>query len=205
MLNSTIRPYRAADLDMLYEICLKTGNEGDDASHLYHDVKALGYLYTAPYAIREPDLAFVLEDEAGVCGYILGAFDSSAFEEWLHETWYPQLRKTLKEPEGDPANFTPDERVYWQIFHPERNNAEILASYPSHLHIDLLPRAQGQGNGRRMMEAFLNALRDKGSKGVHLGLARNNERAFKFYRKLGFEVLEAPDLPKSVLFMGRLL
>ena len=66
----TIRPYHPEDLDALYDICLKTGDTGEDATHLYDDPKLLGHLYAAPYAVLEPDLTFVLEDGAGVCGYI---------------------------------------------------------------------------------------------------------------------------------------
>ena len=57
----TIRPYHPEDLDGLYDICLKTGDTGEDATGLYDDPKLLGHLYAAPYAVLEPDLTFVLE------------------------------------------------------------------------------------------------------------------------------------------------
>ena len=64
-----------------------------------------------------------------------------------------------------------------------------LGLYPSHLHIDLVPDAQGNGNGLRMMEALLDALRAKGSRGVFLQMHEGNTRARRFYAKLGFEQL----------------
>ena len=61
--------------------------------------------------------------------------------------------------------------------------------YPSHLHIDLAPEAQGYGHGRRMMVAMLTALRAHGSAGAYLQMHEGNSRARAFYAKLGFEVL----------------
>ena len=40
------------------------------------DPDALGRIYVGPYLKYEPDLALVLEDGEGVCGYCLGAMDS---------------------------------------------------------------------------------------------------------------------------------
>ena len=62
-----------------------------------------------------------------------------------------------------------------------------LQDYPAHLHIDLLPHAQGQGWGRRMIETFLERLRTLGVPAVHLGVGRRNTRAIHFYERVGFQ------------------
>ena len=64
-----------------------------------------------------------------------------------------------------------------------------LDDYPAHLHIDLLPEAQGAGWGRALMEGLQDALRAGGSPGVHLGVSARNQRALGFYRHLGYEEL----------------
>lgn len=61
--------------------------------------------------------------------------------------------------------------------------------HPAELHIDLLPVVQGMGLGRRLMDAFLALLRERGVPGVTLGVGGRNTRAVAFYRNLGFEVL----------------
>src|SRR5690348_14958732 len=53
--GATIRPVREDDLEALYEICLLTGDSGQDATPLHGDRKLLGHLYAAPYAVLEPD------------------------------------------------------------------------------------------------------------------------------------------------------
>ena len=61
-----IRPYRASDLPALYDICLKTGDNGADATRLYADPGLIGEIFAAPYAALEPGHAFVAEDDEGV-------------------------------------------------------------------------------------------------------------------------------------------
>ena len=67
-----LRPYRPGDLLALYEVCLRTGNSGDDAQALYRDPLLLGHIYAAPYATLCPDTTFVLQGGARVVGYVLG-------------------------------------------------------------------------------------------------------------------------------------
>jgi ribosomal protein S18 acetylase RimI-like enzyme len=61
-------------------------------------------------------------------------------------------------------------------------------------HIDLLPEAQGRGWGARLMAALLAELAARGSNGIWIGLDNRNERARRFYTRLGFQPIEgAPD------------
>ena len=77
------------------------------------------------------------------------------------------------------------------IHHPWRTEDDLIADFPSHLHIDLLPRVQGRGIGRQLIELQLAALRDRGSRGVHLHVRAANRRALSFYDHLGFTRLRA--------------
>jgi len=78
---------------------------------------------------------------------------------------------------------------------------EALRPCPSHLHIDLLPSAQGRGLGRALMQRLLETLRRDGSDGVHLGVAAANVRAIGFYEHLGFVPLLEDDEARAV-WMG---
>ena len=53
-----LRPALPADEAALYEVCLKTGDGGQDATALYTDPRALGNIYVGPYLALEPSLAF---------------------------------------------------------------------------------------------------------------------------------------------------
>jgi len=83
---------------------------------------------------------------------------------------------------------------------------EPYADYPSHLHIDLLERAQGRGYGRRMMEIVMDKLRQRGSPGAHLGVSMVNTPAIGFYKRLGFhELLRVGEGKDGCIYMGNKL
>ena len=183
----TIRPYQPRDLLSVYEVCLRTGDAGSDASHLHDDPMALGHLYVGPYITLEPEFAFVLESENRVCGYVLGALDTVAFNARQERYWLPALRRLYPQPQGEPATWSPTEALYHLYHRTELDVPDPLKQYPSHMHIDLLPEAQGRGNGTKMTLHLLERFRESGAKGVHLGMNATNTRAERFYRKLGFE------------------
>jgi ribosomal protein S18 acetylase RimI-like enzyme len=189
--EAVIRPYRADDLDALYRVCLQTADNGQDATAQYQDPKLPGLVYAAAYGLFAPDLAFVAEDAHGVGGYIVGALDSRAFEERLELEWWPPLRAKYPEPPAEiPADQrTADQRQIDHIHHPWPVNAELNARYPSHLHINLLPRLQGGGRGRQLIMTLFGALRSRGSPGVHLFVHIANTRAIGFYQHVGFTEL----------------
>lgn len=191
--------FHPSDLAGTYRVCLATGDRGSDATHLHADPNLLGHLYVGPYVCLEPAYAFVLRDGDAVTGYALGALDTADFEARCEARWWPPLRAMYPLDVPRPAA---DDALARAIHAQERTPASRLASWPSHLHIDLLPSAQGRGHGRAMLEAVLRALDEAGSPGVHLRVARNNARAIGFYQHLGFERLEEE---RDTLIMGRFM
>ncbi|OLF06154.1 hypothetical protein BLA60_32990 [Actinophytocola xinjiangensis] len=182
-----IRRFLPDDEPALYDICLRTGDSGEDATALHEDPALLGHLYVGPYLSLAPDLAFVAEDEHGVAGYVLGVRDTRIFEHECDRDWWPDLREryplTTFPPSGRDAGLV-------RLMHdPPRAADEVVAEYPAHLHIDLLPRLQGRGYGRRLMDTLFTALRAARVPGVHLGVGLANERATAFYHHLGFTEL----------------
>ncbi len=188
----------------MYEICRLTGDAGADATGQYEDPDLLGVVYAGPYLALEPDLAFVGVDDAGVAGYVLGAADTAAFEAACEQRWWPELRARYPEPPRSGPR-TRDEELHQWIHHPPSTPAAVRDAYPAHLHIDLHPRAQGRGLGRRLMDVLLDALRDRGASGVHLGVDAANHRAIGFYTHLGFtEIGPDSDDSDGILFARRL-
>jgi ribosomal protein S18 acetylase RimI-like enzyme len=205
MKDCTIRLARPSDQPGAYYVCLKTGNFGQDGEPFYReDPEALGRIFVGPYLAFEPELSLVLEDDEGVCGYALGAFDSRAFYSRYEAQWRPDLCDRFPEPKGDPATWSRVQEVYQCYHHPDYFTPEPYEAYPSHLHIDLLVRAQGSGYGRRMVEQLMEMLRQRGSPGVHLGLSVMNARAYGFYERLGFrELTRAGSGNDRCIYMGK--
>jgi ribosomal protein S18 acetylase RimI-like enzyme len=185
-----IRPFHPSDLCSIYDICARTADCGDDASGSHEDPQILGHYYAAPYAVLEPELCFVLTRDGAPCGYVLGARDSKAFGVRCEEEWFPVLRDRYPQPPPeDKSPYAEMKRSIHQGIHP---SADVV-DYPAHLHIDLLPYAIGKGNGRRLMETFLDKLRELDVQALHLGVARKNERAIAYYEHMGFLTLREYD------------
>jgi GNAT superfamily N-acetyltransferase len=183
-----IRPYRPGDEPALASICVRTADAGNDASGLLDDDDLWAHLFVLPYLEHDPALAFVVEADSGEpSGYLVAAADSVAFESWFRDSWWPRFAQRWPEPAEE---LTEQDRL---LRHAHRRDGEPgphAARFPAHLHIDLLPEVQGQGYGRRLIEALKDALRSQGVSGLHVVPLAANLGAVAFYEHLGFVELE---------------
>lgn len=186
-MSLSIRRYQAGDEAAVSDICVRTGDDGQDATGKFADVQLLPDIYAAPYLYLEPDLAFVLDDGQRPVGYVLGTADTAAFVQSYREKWLARFAHTHPEPPAVPA--TPDEGLLALLYQPERMLCPALSGYPAHLHIDVLPAYQGGGHGRRLIETFIAAAARAGAGGVHVAVSPTNTRAQGFYLRVGFERL----------------
>lgn len=195
-----IRAYRPADCDSVIEVCLRTAAGGGDATGVYSDDSLMPEVFALPYVEYAPELAFVVDDGSGrVLGYVIGVADTRAFVEWWKREWTPGFRARHPSP-GAPTGRNPEfteEQLLEAGTRPERMLIAEIDEYPAHLHIDLLPELQGQGFGRRLIDALRGALADRGVAAVHLGMDAANTAARAFYDRLGFHELPSsrPEAP----------
>jgi ribosomal protein S18 acetylase RimI-like enzyme len=203
--NFTVRLARPGDRAAAYYVCLKTGDHGRDGEPFYRDdPDALGRIFVGPYLAYEPELSLVLEDDQGICGYALAALDSRAFYAQHDHEWRRNLCEQFPLPPGDPATWTRAATVHSWYHQPDYFCPEPYEEYPSHMHIDLLQRARGQGVGRRMMEQLMDELRERGSPGAHLNLSVQNTPALGFYRRLGFhELIRRGTATNGSIYLGK--
>lgn len=205
MSDCTIRPARPEDQAGAYHVCLKTGDFGKDGEPFYReDPDALGRIFVGPYLKFEPTLSLILEDEKGICGYAFAALDSRTFYDRYEREWRPHLAAQFAMPQGDRSAWTRIQHVHSWYHEPDYFTPEPYDEYPSHMHIDLLPRAQSRGYGRQMMEQLMAKLRERGSPGAHLGVSAINFSAQAFYKKLGFHELTCTGAgDQAVIYMGK--
>jgi ribosomal protein S18 acetylase RimI-like enzyme len=205
MSNFTIRHAQPGDQAAAYYVCLKTGDHGRDGEPFYHDdPDALGRIFVGPYLAYEPELSLVLEDDQGVCGYALAALDSRAFHARYDHEWRRKLCEQFPLPPGDPATWTRAQTVHFWYHQPDYFCPEPYEAYPSHMHIDLLERARGQGFGRRMMKQGMDELRQRGSPGAHLRVSVLNTPALGFYRRLRFhELARTGTTTNGCIYLGK--
>jgi ribosomal protein S18 acetylase RimI-like enzyme len=188
---SRIRPFRAGDEADLADVCVRTADAGADATGLFTDDRIWAEIFVLPYVARHPGLAFVVEGETRVLGYVVATPDTRAFEEWFRTEWWPARGARFARPGGNPRE------IEILAYADARGGGDepYADEYPAHLHIDLLPELQGQGFGRALIERVSDALRALDVPGLHLVASAENSGALAFYERLGFAGLpSAPDV-----------
>lgn len=199
--GAAVRPYRPADREAVYDICVRTADAGGDARGRYSRDRLPGDLFAGPYLALEPEHAHVLDDGTGrAVGYVLGTADTERFVQRYRAEWIPALSGTWAPPADPPV--TADDELLALHFRPERMLVPELADHPAHLHIDLLPQWQRRGFGRALMASFLQGLAAAGVPAVHLGMLSTNLAARAFYHRLGFVELSVAD-PGPLTYLGR--
>lgn len=179
----TLRRFRADDLEALYHICLLTGDSGQDASRLHNDAKLIGHIYAAPYGVVEPERVIVAEDAEGVAGYIVGSFDTAGFAQKLEQAWWPTLRDRYATAD---SLTTADRARVAAIMRPSQAPADLVAAYPAHVHMNLLPRLRGQRIGSALLAQWIAEARQAGVPGIHLGANTGNTGGVAFWQRSGF-------------------
>ncbi len=182
-----IRKYHPSDITTLYKICLLTSNKGNDVKEFKEYPDLLGHLFVGPYVTLEPELCFVLLKDYEPCGYILGTKNSNEFHNQCETKWFPPLRKRYMLPEQtDKTRLANIKRVLHKGHKPKDN----FKLFPAHLHIDILPIAQGKGMGKKLMLEFMNELKRHDVQGLHLEVGKANTNAIDFYKHLGFDIIK---------------
>ncbi|MEO1986714.1 MAG: GNAT family N-acetyltransferase [Martelella sp.] len=194
MSDFAIRKARPEDRSAIIDICIRTADKGGDGRYLFSQPDYPALLWALPYFALEPDHALVLTTGTKVVGYAVGTSDTASFASKLEHDWWPKLRKDLSANQPVTAD---DRYVFGYIEKPERVPAEIAKQYPAHLHINLLPEAQGSGLGSQLLDSLLVLLAKASATGVHLGVNHQNEAVTAFYRKLGF--VEIARLPSIIM------
>jgi ribosomal protein S18 acetylase RimI-like enzyme len=220
MTEPRIRPYRPSDRDAVAEVCVRTAAGGGDARGVYSDDLLMPEVYALPYVDHSPELAFVAVrhddgargplsvEDGSMLGYVVAVADTAEFAAWWAREWTPGFVERHPAPgpaTGADPGYTeaallrdgadPD-RMLRGLVHGE------LETHPAHLHVDLVPEAQGRGLGRRLMSTVRAALAERGVPGVHLGHDPANVGARAFYDRLGFVELPSHSPTRPLLGIG---
>ena len=180
-----IRRFRPDDLADLRRVCLLTGENGGDATGRWSSDDLLADVFLEPYVTLEPDHAWVVEQDGRAVGYLVATLDTAAFVRRWRQSWTPEFAARHGGRAVDPA----EQWLHDLSTEPERMLSPRVDEFPAHLHIDLLPEAQGSGNGRALMRQLGLAAAEAGAPGIHLWVNRANAGALAFYDRLGFREL----------------
>ncbi|XP_006825943.1 protein O-GlcNAcase-like [Saccoglossus kowalevskii] len=200
----TIRPYLPKDEVEVYKVCRLTCDDGSDGTDIFPDhPNLIGDKLVGGLITLSPEYCFVLEDENGICGYVLGALNAKKYYDLYDMAW--MLEMCSKYPKPKSKNLTPAEEVFlsfheYKIYLP--NN--LHQKYPSLLKMDILPSVEDTSVVKNMLACILSALKANGSYGAFVEVGVGNKTMLDFYTKLGFlEVPMLDEISDEVIILGR--
>ncbi|XP_061525512.1 LOW QUALITY PROTEIN: protein O-GlcNAcase [Phycodurus eques] len=199
-----IRPYRSKDKVELYRMVRQLhlrSQCGQESGASHPDV--VGDRCLGACLALCPEYSFILEDELGVCGCILGILDVGSFAKRCQASWLPAMRDKYM-PNGGHAN-TQDLIKLMEEDQGEYPDS-LLCHFPSQLHLDNLPEPVDVSVSRTLLVALLAALKANGSQGVFCEVQPTDRQRLEFLTKLGFlEILRGEARSREGLLMARLL
>nr|KAG5698063.1 hypothetical protein BaRGS_016711 [Batillaria attramentaria] len=95
----TFRPYQIQDKSAVYDVCLKTCDDGMDGTEAFLEFPSLiGDRLAGNFLTLSSDHCFVVEDEEGVFGYALAAIDAKDLAAKSNETWLLDMQQKYPKP-----------------------------------------------------------------------------------------------------------
>lgn len=169
----TIRKYKASDKPQLRYICKETAS--DDNKKNPAVLECIPIIFNDYFTENEPENIFVAADENDTAvGYVICCTDFRLF------------RKTvLTELSGRIFKIHPPSLL--MLFASLCAVTITKKKYRTHLHIDLLPSAQRQGLGTKLIDALCMHLKEKGIRNVSVMTISKKSMGYKFYSKYGFK------------------
>jgi GNAT superfamily N-acetyltransferase len=191
-LDYTVRGYRPEDRESVRYICCETGFMGDPMEVFFEGRDVFADMWSSYWTDYEPESCFIAKLDGKVVGYILGCTDTDRYERVFAKEIRPMLlRKALKQ-----GTFLKRKNIIYlaRVIQSHRRGEfrapmrSIKAEYPAHLHNNIAdPWLRGNGIGKALMNVYLDYLRDRDVRGVHLGTTSYNKQAVPFYEACGFE------------------
>ena len=187
--STIIRLFRPSDEPRIRDICFATALYGQPMRPVMADREWMTDVLLGYHFAAEPELLLVAELDGGVAGYLAGGSDARRQQRWFRQNRLgPLALRAVRSREILNARFW---KLGWASAGPalrlHRILRRIVDEYPAFLHMNLDAAWQGQGIGRRLLDAFIPMLRERQIPGVHITTGTAAGRAF--FAKNGFTLM----------------
>jgi GNAT superfamily N-acetyltransferase len=186
-----IEPLRRSDGDAIRRICVATCWMGEHRPEVMLDERIWADYWTRWFIERERQHSWVLRRAADGCvvGYLTGTTDERRFHKyvpWLIPGFVCRLLQ--RRLDGNPVNRAALRSAIRSMLRGETDMpANLMAAYPATWHIDLLPGARGLGLGGRMLDLFVDRMRQLGVPGLHAQPMSINPVIIAVLERAGFK------------------
>jgi ribosomal protein S18 acetylase RimI-like enzyme len=191
MPDLAVRSYLPSDRAAVHRIAADTAFFGEPVETFLDDRRVFIDSFAAYYTDQEPEHSWVACANRETVGFLLGCVDTSRQRAWFNKALPGLLWRAMR---GVYCVGKRTLRYTMEItraaLRQEFTHVDLTA-YPAHLHINLDMHWRGLGLGRRLIEAYLNQLRQLRVEGVHLETTSLNKAACHLYEKVGFVLLES--------------
>ena len=168
----SIRKYKPSDKERLRYICKETTGEENKKNTALLD--SIAIIFNDYFTEYEPDNIFVaVNEEDSAVGYVICSTDISLFRKKMLSEFSKRVKNTC--PSSLPMLYA---TVIAVFITPKK--------YRTHLHIDLLPEAQRQGLGTKLIDNLASHLKANKIANVSVMTISKRSMGYKFYVKYGF-------------------
>ena len=184
-----IRKYNAKDRPMVRQISCKTALMGEPGAVFFDDDEILADVLTVYFSDYEPESCFVAECENSVIGYLLGAKDVKRMDKiFSDKIARPLFIKALRRfAFFHKKNVKFLFHVFLSLMKGEFKAPIFSKDYPAALHINIIKEYRARGIGSKLINAYLDYLKEQSVKGVHF--ATMSDKATHFFNKQNFQPL----------------
>ncbi|MDD5730793.1 MAG: GNAT family N-acetyltransferase [Candidatus Omnitrophica bacterium] len=186
-----IRLYDPKDRLEVREISCDTADKGEPVENFFPDRRLIADLLTIYYTKYESGSLLVAEFNGKVIGYLTGCLDSRRYQKLMAVSIAPFA--VLKALFRGVLFYRKTWRLLKSLFLlwlKGGASREInIDDYPAHLHINIRKGFRGKRIGHRLVEKFMEYMKEKGVSGIHVSVAGNNLLSQKFFEGLGFTQL----------------
>ncbi|XP_056218456.1 protein O-GlcNAcase-like isoform X7 [Falco biarmicus] len=206
-----LRPLLPLDKGELYRMCRESLDcDPKVAEILAAHPDLLGDRLLGSFLSLSPEYTFVLEDEAGPCGYAAGTLCAEGFLQQRDSSWLPAIRHKYPRDLGMGASAlgqdTLEEALLFFNAEPPAVPLPVLQRFPSLVQLGMAPRVLDVGVSCSLAICLLSALRANGSRGVFCQVSDTDRQQLSFYSRLGFVALPvAWGSSPGTRLLGRLL
>ncbi len=184
-----IRNYNTKDRPMVRRISCQTAFMGESSAAFFADDEILADALTLYFTDYEPESCLVAECDNSVVGYLLGAKDvlgmEKIFAERIAQTLFVKaIRRHLF---FNMRNVKFLFNVFLSLVKGEFKVPTFSKDYPATLHINIIKEYRLRGIGSKLINAYLDYLKQQEIKGVYF--ATLSEKAGQFFKKQNFQLL----------------
>lgn len=184
-----IRKYGDEDKAVIRRISCMTALIGEPSNIFFDDDEVFADALTIYFTDYESESCFVAECDNKVIGYLLGAKDTKRMDRiFADKIALPLLIKALRHGVFFRLSNTRFLfRVFLSLAKGEFRAPSFSKDYPATLHINIMEEYRAGGIGSKLINAYLDYLKEQVVRGVHF--ATMSGKASQFFKKQNFKLL----------------